>query len=210
MDPFYKFSTMDIHALSDYTDPFAPERLAVLGCLLWHTVTYEMHTFNATMMVQFTKEKLMCSNGKPLSVLLKHEQEAARFMAAILGIHVDLEIQNADLAKDLVASHMCILSYLSSDCLLVFTEYLSEPILAEAAAQLMESHEYTLCVNLVAMIHNAHVAAGDVGQLIAELILLCTFNIACRGNRGPFKYSQPITLKQFLVVLFPHHFKDLN
>jgi hypothetical protein len=199
---------MDIHTPSDYTNPFDPERLAVLGRPLWCTVAYESHTFDATMMVQFAKEKLMCSNGEPLSVLLKHEQEAARFTAAILGVCVDLEIQSADLAKDLVASHMRILSYLSSDCLLAFTEYLSEPILAEAAAQLMESHEYALCVNLVAMIHNAHVAAGDVGQLVAELILLHAFDVACRGNRGPFKYSQPITLKQFLVALFPHYFKD--
>jgi hypothetical protein len=208
--PFYKFSTMDIHTSSDYTNPFDPKRLAVLGRPLWHTLAYEGGVFDAFRLVKIAKEKLVCSQDLDLTRPFNDLWRARKLTAAILGVRVHLEILNMRLAKDLVASHMRVLRGLSQERLLALTGCPSEPILVEAAAQLMEFFVGKLYSTLFSMLLESWIPPGDAGELIAKLILLHAADLVPKEESGPFRYSQPFTLEKYLTSLFPHHFTELD
>lgn len=78
----------------------------------------------------------------------------------------------------------------------------SEPILAEAAAQVMEKFNIPEWVSQY--LAKGLISKGERGELVARLLLTLAHDRALKPNGGPaFKapYSRPITVVAFLTAL---------
>ena len=136
---------------------------------------------------------------------------------AIIGSRTTLfdnyTLTNSATAAELVQSHMATLCSISNDGSQLYFRYVSEPILAEAAATLMQPVDSPFHLeDLVKKLHEATSATppaikytGAVGELVAELILLAAQDLAVKDSSDKLDLvespSKPITVKQFLEAL---------
>ncbi|KAI0260539.1 hypothetical protein BC834DRAFT_1044564 [Gloeopeniophorella convolvens] len=125
------------------------------------------------------------------------------------------------LQQCLVASHMCTAASFSQGCggRIVCSGYPSEPLLAEAAASLLESWQLERKINRNMVIQlvsdhysNGLLVLGDAGELVARILLTQGYHAACqqgfsdssaarpRGTRT--YYSKGCKLKTFLRCTF--------
>lgn len=91
----------------------------------------------------------------------------------------------------------------------------SEPILAEAAARLMDQWrtriDYT-AASLQRYLETGLIEKGLRGELIARVLLTDTYDRAAKAQRHdsePAPYNQPITLRSFFKELFTHEYAEV-
>ncbi|CAI2187079.1 3041_t:CDS:2, partial [Funneliformis geosporum] len=151
---------------------------------------------------------------------------------AVLSSRISLDITaESRIASELVAGFMGICVHVSEDRCRLLVFYPSEPIVAEAAASLMQ-HEIVfrkLLNFLLDALHTGYVEPGYRGELVARLLLMIAWDQAT-GSRGLLSssmsshlenlgymrefVSQPIRVKDFLTSLFGQdnyndHIQDL-
>lgn len=139
--------------------------------------------------------------------------------AAVLSLRILLDVKptrtktNAFLAKQ-VASHMRVVHSVEADLSIMHTSSPSEPILVEAAANIMQgqahkSEKIDAIATLCEIFDQGHMEAGKAGELITRLFLTLARDKATRcehaqhlRNPGDFAFwHRPVTLKGFLEAL---------
>jgi hypothetical protein len=110
------------------------------------------------------------------------ETELAVFAVLAVRLHLDLDFAFPSRASLLVSSAMRWLVDVDQDRSHIVTTYGSEPILAEAAAHLMNSHHFlsgdedapfsALLKNLVDQLNQGHVDRGSNGEMTARILCI--------------------------------------
>jgi len=105
-----------------------------------------------------------------------------------------------------IARHMRYLFSTSDDCYMQHTIYPTVPVLSQAAAMFMHSHQANLCVTLEALrngISSGLIQPGELGELLSRLLILISRDFAAIGTywirvavkpdipKEYFKHSQP-------------------
>lgn len=168
--------------------------------------------------VDFAVHKLLCkSSYEELVQQAKSEEERNQPDLAVLDTRLllsfDIHEPNAEMMQQaLVRSHMRILYSVPSDRQSSYSGYSSEPILAEAAAHVMntrvfgQSHALKTLGNHTA---SGLILKGERGELVARLILILAIDEAHRtcfglpppdGTRAVY-YSRAVPVGTFLRAL---------
>src|SRR5271170_5914604 len=151
-----------------------------------------------------------------------------RNFVALLGPRLSLQVASfSQDARELVASHMMYLEHVGDDHHQLFTRYLSEPILSEASAQVTAKYGWALPLDrLLYKIRHGVVEGGFRGEFVTKALLCIACEDAQRAlkdawenepderelpepdpgdsteNPDSWKYSTPVTVRQFLNSLF--------
>ena len=126
---------------------------------------------------------------------------------AILAIRLCLHVSPlAQLSAELVASHMCVCTFISPDRMMMISSYPVEPILAEAAARLTQMIPMRILLrHLLKAIRSGMVEAGYRGELAARIILIRAWAVCARIHRNKTianQYSSPVYIAEFINALF--------
>jgi hypothetical protein len=201
--PIWFLPSVDILAGSgDSTAQFLEYgSLLRLGRPLWYSMSREYST--SITMLEFALQKL----GNRLGV------DEELFFISLWFVRVTLHIQSA-ISFEMVAKTMATCTWISEDRSTCLVSHNSEPILAEAAAWYL-SEEYgshkqgwyqNALVPLREALKRADISMGDLGELIAQIILLKAFDSCVKISRPQFLANisaYPVTVKQFLNRLVP-------
>ncbi|KAI0260536.1 hypothetical protein BC834DRAFT_541289 [Gloeopeniophorella convolvens] len=118
------------------------------------------------------------------------------------------------LQEELIAGHMRTVASVSQDRRTIYSGYPSEPLLAEAAASLLESWYRGASSNRIVQRVSEHysnglLSLGDVGGLVARILLTIGYQSACRkefsesgADESETYYSKGCKLKTFLQCTF--------
>ncbi|QRV75811.1 G2/mitotic-specific cyclin cdc13 [Ceratobasidium sp. AG-Ba] len=159
------------------------------GRPLW----YAQYKTDATIDIfKFALEKLTAGNAEG-----KQHDAAIAALGVLIGISFDSKNFNVvDLESRLVNSHMRVSYSIPRDRSYMHTGSPSEPVLAEAAARLLD---------------NADDARGERGELSARLLAICAYTISLEKLRtlsdNP-RYHKPVPLLDWLCALFGEQFHD--
>lgn len=164
------------------------------------------------------------------------EKTLDRNFVALLGPRLALQVGSfSQDARELVASHMMYLEHVGDDQHQLFTRYLSEPILSEASSQVTAKYGWALPLDrLLYKIQHGVVDGGFRGEFVTKALLCIACEDAQRAlrdawenepderelpepdpgnsteNSDSWKYSTPVTVRQFLNSLFQLPRKDLK
>lgn len=173
-----------------------------LGRHLWSWY-YEQHR-DAWELIRFAKVKLLCDN--------KFNPLEPSHSIAIVSARTTLQL-TPSISSDLIKRHMATCIGITTDREVVYGRYLSEPVLAEAAAQLMyprgspdplpsilqRTHEY------LSLGGNSNV--GKTGEFAFQLIAclakdrVVANDRARAGHRSNGLYTQEVSFESFLREL---------
>ncbi|KAG9297985.1 hypothetical protein G9A89_018813 [Geosiphon pyriformis] len=199
--PFYLVSTFDSLADRAPVDSLATatkeDRLISLGRPLWKTI-YDSATAPQADTIALAIYKIMCTNEVLTADKLTLEQTLAILSPRIaLDVNPSLRINTA-----LIADHMRVCIHITPERESVLSAVPSEPILAEASAQLMHRQGYleSILSFLAVSLRYGIVDAGYRGELVAQLlVLLAIDHVSTR--RGSMPYSRVVTVSAFLSEL---------
>ncbi|PCH39028.1 hypothetical protein WOLCODRAFT_29336 [Wolfiporia cocos MD-104 SS10] len=175
--------------------------------------------------VDFAREKLLCSASlappsTPDPQLLPSSREPQEL--AVLDMRIMLDFgphRDANIVQQrLIESHMRIALCVPAHREYSYSAYLSEPLLAEAAARIMatireeqENDDDTIAEMLWKYTKSGLISKGDRGELVARLLLTLALDKAqIRSQVGPkgasalkaaINYSRAVLVKDFLVAL---------
>lgn len=214
-EPLYLFPTTDVMAVkvniletTKLEDAVHPSILYRYGRPMWGAHIEkrgheEMET-HLQRLVHLASNKIL--GGKVIENVEKLDHASA---LAILAIRISLNVSPlSQLSSELIASHMRVCGFVSDDRMLVTSNYLIEPILAEAAAQLMESIPvHALLDHLLKAVRSGMVEAGFRGELGARIILMKAWDV-CKLSTITNRYSSPITIAKFMNALFGIDFAE--
>ena len=104
--------------------------------------------------------------------------DGKRAALALLSYRLDFYVGEYTLAEELVSSYLRYIRYINADRTLLRTFQPSEPILASTAGRLMLNSEIRLrCVEeLVTSSFEGTINVGDVGEIVASLLLMFAFD----------------------------------
>ena len=226
LPPFYLVANMDILAptptqLTTRTASAAsPSLLFRCGRPLWGGFldAWARETEPEKKLIKFAKKKLLSgdilgewealASAAPYAYadLMGHAQRLRRASLAMLCTRAALAVAPASLlAVELVSGHLgvCLHAFPKRESLLV--SYPSEPVVAEAAAQLLATANWLGWVVAIANLHQAlqvgEMDAGKNGELVARLLLLLAFDRS-RVRAGADFFTGTVSLEAFLVTLF--------
>ncbi len=155
-------------------------------------------------LISFAKEKLICRTVNSNYWLKKHEALAVlsvRLMLDFEPLRVALQRDETDSEANQVARHMRIAYSVPSHREYMRSGSPSEPILAEAAAQLMK-HIEDVPKRLAKFVNRGLIEKGQAGELVARLLLTLAYDSAIKANPKPdVPYSQGCALSEFLTKL---------
>jgi hypothetical protein len=200
--PFYLIDTFDELARTDgltlrSVDNFChPDSLIRFGRPMWVTQTLEST-------IETARYKVV--HSKAPSWTMKES-------LAVLGVRMLLDIApRTEVASDLVGNHMRQCIFVSQARDFIWSVSPSEPVLVEAATQLM--HETAapaepplscMLKRLAEALLTGLVEAGPRGELVARAILLLAADHACQKKGLPgqgFKYNRALTVREYLDSL---------
>ena len=201
--PFYLIDTFDelakdagstIQSIDEFCQPSFLKRM---GRPMWVTQTTDRD------IIDIAKYKLVYSD--------KPEWNAKQSLA-VLGTRMLLDIApRTELASDLVGNYMRHCVFVSQARDFVWSVSPSEPVLVEAATQLMHEKANINPPPLPCMLKHLEeallcgfVEAGPRGELVARIILLLAADHACqkKGLAGrQFQYAQVLTVGEYLNSL---------
>lgn len=103
----------------------------------------------------------------------------------------------------LVESHLAVVYTISKDRKYLTAGYPSEPVVAEAAAQVMRRFQDPVPDILARYTRSAMISAGQRGELVMRLLLIQAFDNASKRDRGDNdQIDRPVSLFAFLEELF--------
>eukprot|EP00743_Colponemidia_sp_Colp-15_P007267 GILK01007848.1.p1 GENE.GILK01007848.1~~GILK01007848.1.p1 ORF type:complete len:844 (-),score=102.45 GILK01007848.1:243-2735(-) len=196
MRPFYFLWSSDLPAVQRIRDlwPNLPPReqklfrLFCLGRPLWRS-WLELAEGNPSKLVRFAQTKLACS--------YRNSSNSSYFHLALLSCRYSLYLVPQSQSCDtLLAGHMATCLWLSRARESVLVSYVSEPVLAEAAAEILSHNQLQSALNsLASALMNGVVEPGYRGELVARILLLPLV----KGNKQ--YYSEKITVRMYFVAL---------
>jgi len=143
----------------------------------------------------------------------------AKLACLAIRIFLDFDTRRPtarDLDATLVQSHMRVAIYVTADRQLMETGYGSEPILAEAAAQIMNEPllENTPIKTLAHAFADGFIARGERGELMQRLLWTMAHDQAAKSvceSRGhpQVKYHRPVPVVMFLKALVNPDWHDV-
>lgn len=169
-----------------------------LGCPLWGAfMEYgNLPESSITDLIAFAKRKLL--GGCNFLDLDMNENVVIRTLSYIAALASRMSltiIPKSNLTNLLVASCMAQLEYLSADRQSVYINYPSDVVLAEAAADFLDSKSLEIMRALLEYTANSEISLGDGGESIAEMIVLAAID-----NLKPLFNS--VLVEAFLKSLF--------
>lgn len=199
------------------------ENISSYGRPLWYVYYSELKKdklYSADYLVQFAINKLCCYQNIA-EILKKPSDDSFKcFALALIGVRAVINLNPVSVyTTNLVADFMAICLLVDESRKLMFATYASEPILAEASAQLCNK-EYAKegllrnAINaLKDSITNGDVDQGKQGELTARIIILNAIDSAVSKlppNRKIDKlaYLAPITVEEFLNEFVGKHVVD--
>lgn len=108
------------------------------------------------------------------------------------------------MASELAASHLAIVDYISPDRDSILISYTSEPIVAEAAASLMQTRLETILCRLESYFRGALINTGARSEYIGRLVLVLAADKVASRNLNPnsgFTFNQVISCNDYLNEL---------
>lgn len=155
-----------------------------------------------TLLIDLASKKLTCNHE--VNQLLENQTDITFkcFALALFGCRAVINLNPASMITSrLVADFMAICLYINYDRSKMFVTYKSEPILAEASANLCRKNHNLFRTAVDAMTDcftEGHVDQGDQDELAARLIILKAID----KNQGlTRKHLQPISVRNFLTLL---------
>ncbi|KIM80635.1 hypothetical protein PILCRDRAFT_89580 [Piloderma croceum F 1598] len=161
--------------------------------------------------IQLAMDKLAaCTVGK---------YEVNSFLAA-LSIRVMLDfhpqrMRATEVQNLMVAGHLQVANVIPVHCEYMISSTLSEPIIAEVAAQVL--HGQNMIDLLSQNVREGLIEKGQQGELVTHLLLtlaqdqaLEDMEIAYKDNQGQLEqlYTSPISVVTFFCALFPQQYVD--
>ncbi|KAL1984045.1 hypothetical protein VTN96DRAFT_9642 [Rasamsonia emersonii] len=197
---------MDIF-VDDQNDGYHPNQLMRDGSIrnraLQHLFSYGrpywgaiLRTGNLAMVQRMARTKIYGKENKGFERL--NDVEAIALIPHRINFHVALY----DLAETLSSSYLRYITGISEDHTLLSTTQPSEPILAFISAQDMLEDPGRRLRAVEALYDNVSkgfIHLGDIGEAIAALILMFTFD-RVHGLR----YPTPVKFSKFIETLLPH------
>ena len=183
-------------------------RLIRLGRVAWHMMKKKKTPVD---LLELAVSKLYRTAREELSKLFASESldDTKLKMLACLGPRLAIQVgPYVTATKELVASHMMTLERVGENHDHLEARYLSEPILCEAAAEGTATYGWTKPLEaLVSEMRHGIVDKGYRGEFITKVLLCMAVEDVQRrvwenstSHKG-WKYSQPITVGQFLNSL---------
>ena len=118
---------------------------------------------------------------------------------ALLAHRINFYITHSELADNLVSGYLRYILYINKDRTFLRTFQTSEPLLAFSSARLMQRANNRL--RLIKVLHRylmeGSIHVGDIGEIVASLILLFTFDKSQTRD-----YPSPLNPAEFIVLLF--------
>ena len=172
----------------------------LLGRPLWKSVNEDLEG-----LLNFAEAKLLrCQDDNELA-----------FTSSLFAARTSMAITNFQLATDIVANGMAVLTSVSANRQTIMCRYVGEPILQDAARRKMKSptdpsvYEKSLD-NLYEVFFTNQVDAGAIGEIVAEILLLDAFDRAQDlkydqkiDDPSCWKYELAVTVEEFLHQLCP-------
>ena len=169
------------------------------GRPLWCSINTANNHHTRQDIVNLAKVKLIRAN-KWTDTQLNKTYASLAILASTTNVLNNIAIINRDLTSNLIAGYMATLFHADDNCNMLSFRYVSEPILAEAAAfylsddlilkDVLESfYETMLSSNII--------STGLIGELAAEIIFLIA---SYKSNKQNY-FSTPILVKDFLFNL---------
>ena len=190
-----------------------PSRLIRLGRVAWHLMKKKKTPVD---LLDLAVSKLFRTARIALPSLFASEirDDVKLKMLACLGPRLAIQTgPYVTATKELVASHMMTLERVGTNHDHLETRYLSEPILAEAAAQGTANHGWAKPLEaLVSEMRHGIVDRGFRGEFITKVLLCMAVEDAQRevsktsGSQKGWQFTQPITVQQFLNSLLRNPF----
>lgn len=173
---------------------------------MWHA----LEPVHRDSILEFAQEKLIGAQVRGLRTL----KESAQIAMVSVRLLLDIEparVVSRRMDESLVASHMRIAFSVPHHHEFMRTGTPSEPILAKAAALLMNhkafvrdagSFSATLGV-LNEIFESGFSAKGELGELVGRLLDIAAMDAAARARAGSADYGVPITVVEYLQQLVP-------
>lgn len=237
--PTIDLAARDLQATCNPTDVQNVKRLMMFGRVGFSVMgqndnTERMLSFATYKLTRFRWDEIDSRLYTPAEK--EEEKNLDRNYVALLGPRLALQVGSfSQDARELVASHMMYLEHVGDDHHQLFTRYLSEPILSEASAQVTAKYGWALPLDrLLYKIQHGVVDGGFRGEFVTKALLCIACEDAQRAlrdawknepdspglpepdhgnsteNSDSWKYSTPVTVRQFLNSLFQLPRKDLK
>jgi len=217
--PIHIFTSIDAHsnilpnnyAISDHEKVAEVGRLLKFGRAGWYSLyTTKSESepaksrYSKESFLDFAKGKLLCLEDFGSLIHESNEENRVRFLAA-LAIRLALNISPFSVeAGQVISSHLAVLLKTDKHRHFLRTYYPSEPILAEASAQIMNNvgwHKFlqTLCGH----VENGIVPAGYRGELLSKVLCLMAMDdtpkpLPATMGSPYWTYTQPVKVRDFL------------
>jgi hypothetical protein len=161
----------------------------------WTRLENDAGAFASRLLIEFAQQKLAGSN----KIAGNRNAELAA-----LSVRLSLEFEprrdaSREKENSLVEGHMRVAYSVPIHREYMRSGYSSEPILAEAAAEMMK--KFDVLAALVDVTSNGLIQKGELGELVGRTLLMRAHDKAIRTEELP-QCSSPIPLKAFLVALF--------
>jgi len=177
---------------------FTKQCMYSIGRPLWHSREYKGHVDA----LNFAVGKLMCMGDMNLNIEL-----TSAALLAVLNVRVPLSLfAYGSLSVDLPAQHMRLVSGVSEDRQLVFSDYGPEPVLAAAGMAISQTfHNYKPSMMLQGfrkLLTDGLVDAGGLGERMVAYQYILARDLVCalkqKAGKGDAETFPLITVKELL------------
>ena len=211
--PLSTFTSIDVHSkilkpmcVSDIKSVANPNRLLRLGRAGWFSVLSQQNDNDP---VAFAETKLVCNTNRFLPFAKSNYSDRNRLaLLAILAPRLDVTAgPTSHEASELVASHLAVLMSTDENRHVLRTTYLSEPILAEASANLTSVNGWGQPLRALSdYVKCGIVDGGFRGELLTKILCLMAMDQAQPKTfdvLSSWRFSRPVKVSHFLEALIP-------
>jgi hypothetical protein len=230
LPPFYRLGTIDSHVISNskkitittkdnvevkIDEPLSldsvvqRERVAKYGRPLWWSLLKENNRFES--IISLAQQKLLGVNSA--DQLANPQNLEFESCLAILSSRLQFAIKpNYEIAAKLTESHGAVVDFISSTREALLVSYTSEPIVAEAAAILMEKRLTVMLGKMLVYFRSNFIDSGERSEYIARLVsILAADKVSKRLPKflNMFTYNRPISCEDYLKELVGDHLQSI-
>ena len=211
--PISTFTSVDVHSkilklmcVSDIKSVADPDRLLRFGRAGWFSVLSQQNDNDP---VAFAETKLVCSKDTFLPFAKSNPSDRNRLaLLAILAPRLAVTAgPTSHEAAELIASHLAVLMTTDENRHVLRTAYPSEPILAEASANLTSENGWGQPLRALSdYIKCGIVEGGFRGELLTKIVCLMAIDQAQPKTfdvQSSWRFSRPVKVSDFLEALIP-------
>ena len=220
--PIFVFASVDVYSrvlneelcTSNIRNVAMNERLLRFGRAGWYTIYNKSSEGDPTLMIRtLAKAKLLGRSDARFPTDTGSRGNLVQLLA-VLGPRLALTIgPMSSEASQLIASHLAVLTQTDKNRHFLRTIYPSEPLLAEASAELTNDYGWALplCA-LCEYVRSGIVEAGYRGELLTKIMCLMAMDNALNSistpSRHQWKFSRPVSVSAFLnhLIVPPENF----